>query len=759
MARETGQPDLRELERDLEASLDLENPWGRLIAALAVSGEDTRELLVSQPPRAARRPSGPMVKDSSRGERRVWNASFPWEGAVWLGALEQALPNRPGALEVIGYLSEPPEVRRMLAAQATARLRSRGHRARLAIRSSYKPAFFWALEELLPALRRVAADEVLLRVPVVPFASRGRFLQEAYPLSAILEREKIAFRTELIEREQPVYDAIGFRGGRELWRGTCLAPQAKRAIIADEMSLCPTGWLELRSGGATLSQTRLPTDGERFWDWYALEVLPQILASSPSDGLFFKRLTVRAHLSEPDLPLGVDTERASMLEALSEEVYFSTLEACQRHRNLPLGGRGLKTGQIVPLIEEHLGQPGRARVILDACGEGEIGARGTDGVLVRPDPARLEFQLEDARNGAVSIAGSPDALERLGHRYALERDGLIPTLEAVWPTGLELHADRSRRRFAALPAQAPPEARALPSGPMAARDIWLELQRIAQSSGASLHVPSYSHEGRPIPALTRFVDPGAPTMLVTSGQHANEPTGPKAALVLLEQWLEEGQLNLVGLPLKNPDGARLYRALTRIHAEHMHHPARYTALGTDVQADLSRAEGRALEWAFSQHRPRVHLNLHGYPSHEWTRPYTGYGPRGFESWALPMGVMVILAHTPDRRSLAQALAEEIAAALNADPEIRDLTHRSLERRAHHTLENPFRLIEGMPFQFWEREPDPEASDLQRRHPEYGLLTVITEIPDETIYGRDFEIGVRAQVLIGQTIARWLLARA
>ena len=45
-------------------------------------------------------------------------------------------------------------------------------------------------------------------------------------------------------------------------------------------------------------------------------------------------------------------------------------------------------------------------------------------------------------------------------------------------------------------------------------------------------------------------------------------------------------------------------------------------------------KGARLE-AIARTSARLHLSLHGYPAHEWTRPLNGYVPHGFSQWTIP----------------------------------------------------------------------------------------------------------------------------
>lgn len=720
------------LQESLEQRLNLESPWERLIAAMSVAKPSSQELLIPYPPHAARQVSGLQVRDTSRGERHVWTARFPWEADVWLETLLNTCPTTASPVRVLGYLSEPPEIRRQLALKAREQLRQRGVQAQVTLRSSYKPGYFWLLEEVLPVLRRHGADRLAVRFPVVPNTFAGRFLQELYPVSALLEPECISFEASALEQETALYQASGFAGQREVWNGSCLAPQSVRTRL-NQTVLSPTGWLELHTD-ESLKQQQISTDGERFWLWYENEVLPQILTLSPSEGPFFQRLTVSAKLSEPDLSLNLEPERISMLEALAEEVYFSTLETYQQRANVPLGDRGLKVGQIIPIFSEALGQAGQARVSLTLVGDGQVGARDPNGTV------RLATGQIGAQSAMLNVSGVP---KRFEHDQTFAKAGVMPTWDSVWRS--KHHADQ--------PGAQKPSS--LPKGPLSAQDIWRETDRLGQLPNASSSLIGYSVQGRPIVMLHQAFNAMLPTLLVTAGQHANEPTGPRAALELIEQcWSAGRQINVVGIPLKNPDGLRLYHALRQLHPEHMHHPARYTALGVDLEATTSH-EAAALQMALSKYQPRVHLNLHGYPAHEWTRPYSGYAPQGFESWAVPMGAMVIVVHDSRQKALAHELAAIIAKDLVTDHEIFQVTQKALRQRAAHVLKDPFELVEGMPFIFWERDARSVASPSAANLEERGTITVITEMPDETIYGQRFDLGVRTQVLIGQSLARWV----
>ena len=155
-----------------------------------------------------------------------------------------------------------------------------------------------------------------------------------------------------------------------------------------------------------------------------------------------------------------------------------------------------------------------------------------------------------------------------------------------------------------------------------------------------------SREGRPVPGLYRAGS--RPAVLVTPASMPNETSAPVGALRAVRRLLANPEANVAFIPVENPDGYALHGRLCEHNPRHMHHAARYTSLGSDVEYDQgspiyekgARIEALALSGA------HLHINLHGYPAHEWTRPFTGYLPRGFELWTIPKGFFLILRHHP-----------------------------------------------------------------------------------------------------------------
>ena len=241
-----------------------------------------------------------------------------------------------------------------------------------------------------------------------------------------------------------------------------------------------------------------------------------------------------------------------------------------------------------------------------------------------------------------------------------------------------------------------------------------------------------SRQGRKVHGLYR---PGADApVFLSAGQHANETSGVVGALRAAEVLAARPGAHLAFMPLENPDGYALHRELGAQHARHMHHAARYSALGDDIAyreaAPLYEREARQQALALSG--ARLHINLHGYPAHEWTRPLSGYVPRGFEQWMLPKGFFLILRHHAGWQEPGRALLQKVTAALVHVPGLPEYNARQMALYEHHAGAIPFEVLHG-------------TACMQSESTGDAPVTLITEFPDETVDGDAFRFAHTVQM--------------
>lgn len=263
--------------------------------------------------------------------------------------------------------------------------------------------------------------------------------------------------------------------------------------------------------------------------------------------------------------------------------------------------------------------------------------------------------------------------------------------------------------------------------PVSAAQVRTEL---AEIGGQAFEARSRS--GRRVEA--RYRQGSERAVIVSAGQHANEATGIVGALRAARELAARPGAHFVVSPLENPDGYQLHWRLRADNPHHMHHAARYTGLGDDLEYRVKeplfekaiRKEAERLSGA------KLHLNLHGYPSHEWTRPLSGYVPRNFEMWTIPKGFFLVMRHHADWADMAERLVDKVAARLARLPGLVEYNMAQIGLFERHSGETDFQMVNGIPC----------LISIDDRHT--VPMTFITEYPDETIYGPAFIAGHDAQ---------------
>lgn len=237
-----------------------------------------------------------------------------------------------------------------------------------------------------------------------------------------------------------------------------------------------------------------------------------------------------------------------------------------------------------------------------------------------------------------------------------------------------------------------------------------------------------------------------PAVVINAGQHANETSGIVGALRAMHELSTVGGANVGVVALENPDGYILQRYLRSSHREHMHHAARYSALGNDVSFHTEEQpyESQVRRDITKDSGANLIVNLHGYPAHEWIRPLTGYLPHGFEWWAMPQGFILMARYQPGFAQTAEELLRGVAQDVQAAvPGLVAYNQAMLDSYELHAGKLLFPLEGVIPIALSEaREPGPS-------------IEIITEYPDETVHGRDFFLAHETQFASAVSAAkRW-----
>jgi hypothetical protein len=242
-----------------------------------------------------------------------------------------------------------------------------------------------------------------------------------------------------------------------------------------------------------------------------------------------------------------------------------------------------------------------------------------------------------------------------------------------------------------------------------------------------------TRQGRPV--LCTYIKGEQKPVVISGGQHANETSGVVGALRAAHILKNRPGAHFALFASENPDGYALHRELCAHNPRHMHHAARYSALGDDLayREHAPWFEREARRKAFEMTGAELHINLHGYPAHEWTRPLSGYLPRGFELWTIPKGFFLVLRHHPGWAAKAKVLLEHVSAELAAKvPGLVEFNARQMQMFETHALQRGFEVMNGIPVQ----RTEGVGEDVP--------LSLISEFPDETVYGERFRFAHTVQ---------------
>ena len=257
-------------------------------------------------------------------------------------------------------------------------------------------------------------------------------------------------------------------------------------------------------------------------------------------------------------------------------------------------------------------------------------------------------------------------------------------------------------------------------------------------------IEAISRQGRVVEGRVVKIDglPDSARLAISGAQHANESSGVVGALRAALELQQAGMLSFSICPVENVDGYALYHRLCLQNAHHMHHAARYTAGGNDLSHGDGAYESAIRKEAMQALPAQVHVNLHGYPAHEWTRPLSGYVPEGFSRWTIPKGFFLICDYaTKDDLALARRILDAALQALYDFPELMAINRRML--RSYE------RIIGSLDFELY-RDCIPYT--LTHRYREPYPISLITEAPDESVYGEDFRIAHEAQYRVVMAVA-------
>ena len=390
-------------------------------------------------------------------------------------------------------LSEPPEIRASVAAEARRRLIDAGaepEATTVQVLSAFKQGFSWLRESVAPRLEAQEVGEIVIEFlrndppeewPHQSIHTPLRWLHEIFPIDEVLAADLGL-----------VVDQIRFEmaKGGPIYRVTAIAPDGS-TILEDtfdpvwvlrpyfdrfrdyEQVRVTTGWVTATSGADTLAHERIVTDPEWVWDRYQDSTLPAIWdyvmdrhdaePRGGPDAPFFGTLTIDLELSEPDYRLGVDNEIIAPMDALHEEFYFGTIVFFNLIGRNAQGQSLSYPGRIIPIMRpKGDGAAGRGHITMTGfatdrptvivryeTGDGESGEVRRDITKVSMERPSL-YRAVIASAGAGSAESTQPALPRLDFSIEVDsekdvRDSLLviaspESVDARWVSAEQITA-------------------------------------------------------------------------------------------------------------------------------------------------------------------------------------------------------------------------------------------------------------------------------------------------------------------------------
>ncbi|MGD2246054.1 MAG: M14 family metallopeptidase [Candidatus Aminicenantes bacterium] len=402
-----------------------------------------------------------------------------WEKDEALKKIQDSIGQLKGSTQPVRIsvgVSESPAVREVFKEEIEQLLQSKGiPDFEVEVLSAYKQGFFWLTERVIPSLRGLAADRLLIRfaeevddlsLPKRFYSEPCRWLQELYPVDEIIARdtqiplEKIEF--ELKSQSSPVYEVLAFGKDNQVLFQETFSPRIREDFY---LKILPewgkvkvtTGWVTIHKGKSPILDIPLKTDMERFWDFYQEEILPEVYSyiqkktgNAPAFAKqpYFKRLLIKLQLSEPDYRLGLDEEIISSLESIHDEIYFDTLDFLRGITEIELederlaedSSRYSAPGNILPLIHPSLeGKGGKVQVKFE-----DWQAESPQLILKWKERNRIEhtkqfvfpaLKMENMRVPTLIFNGEENQIEQLfieiGFTKELEYTSLIDIIEQL----------------------------------------------------------------------------------------------------------------------------------------------------------------------------------------------------------------------------------------------------------------------------------------------------------------------------------------
>ena len=761
-------------------------------------------------------------KETVPAEKIVKDYTIPDEKKEILRILKEGLKNKgskPNAVEIQIFLTRPEKVRMEFKKGIERWLKGIGiHEEEIAITvlNAYKPGLSWMREVVLKEIAGMKIDRI--EIGFKEFMDHGleepiRWLQEIYPIDEILSarlsipKEKIEFKKD--SRTKEVYRVRAWRKKSMVYENE-FSPE-----WVDQLYLNPfprsgkvhpaTGWVRMRVDGKEVVNQRVKTGIERIWEIYQSEILSLIgkeankvlsreRVSSPQP--IFEELRFDVYFDYPMEPLGVGEERISPLEALHEEIYFVTLDFFS-HWLENKGIKNLFLGRVLPVIHPNFkSRNGRMKFtlihqpeeIIPTSQEIDEVRISFNGILLNRLKIGIDFFIEIEKKGNLgwlkkclkSYGDSKDGVFKISKILEGSHSGKKVVRLIAFGTDFSTKVKIFNRKKMRIPIEIPMER------PIGYQEGIRIIRSLESLPGVDVAEEGRSSGGRPIysienthPFTSKFISHAKrmvfrPTFFINCRHHANEISSTNAGLKLshllatqprFQQFLKKA--NVVINPMENVDGMVILEEMLRLTPTDKLHAGRYNQAGQEYYKEYFNpqtpfGEAKVKPAIYQRWLPDICVDNHGFPSHEWEQPFSGYAPFRFREWWIPRALLYLyLPHLEEKASSslrinAELLGNWIARTISNDKTITKWNHTFSERywkyrqRWFKKLSRFNQDIPNLPIQGRFQQ-----TNYSYRYPHITSVDFITEVADETARGELLKICASAHLQTNLAILKLL----
>lgn len=636
-----------------------------------------------------------------------------------------------------------------------------------------------------------------------------RYLQELYPIDDLIE-QKTGFSRDKVELalyegdEKLSYLVQAYDNeGNEIYCKQYRAEFSERPYL-DRFPLLgkvhpATGSLTAIINGKVRYQAAIQTDLERIWDIYQQEILEDCFAfvqSKYGDDIsidkqpFFSLLDLDIRVSEPNEQMGIRQDLLSSLDALHEDIYFAGTDFF-KHLGLTLGSGALDApGLILPRIKKCTGKPFLKVQLFDQLAiNPSVSAKQTDFTVLPREQVTVSMQSVTWKNRGWQVTldidcPRPELLESMASLAAnsfLAFTSSLPEIEEL------VLAGTSGKYSIPL---TPGTAKARPRKDINEIDIseseligyekysriiddlqsvdGIEVYPIAKSYlGRTLHAieltaPRKGYTSR-VKRLTHL-----PSFYINARHHANEVSATNGAFLLIKTLLTDPKyrdlserLNLVIVPMENPDGAEIHYELQKDNPYWSFHVARFNAIGKEFyyehfNTETIHTEALGLRKLWYAQLPDILADNHGVPTHEWVQQFAGYVYPAFKGFWLPRSLLYgYFWHTTDPEyasnfTVNKKMEEAIADRIDADKEMTALNLELMDRFAKYATQFMPKMFAANYYRNMINYWIPFAYDPTHRYPSIRFPWIVTvsytaEVADETAQDEYLNLCARTHV--------------